>query len=299
MLRPVVAGVDASPESLAAAEWAAAEAALSGLPLRLVRAWEGVLYPSSPHPSSSAADLAARQDGAGRSLREAEEHLTTRFPGTRPTGELIQGPPVPTLLKAAEEAETLVLGSRGLSGAAGFLAGSVASDVVAHATRPVVLVRPAPHPGTTADPPPGAGSPGRVVLGIDLAHPCDEVIRFAFEAARRRGASLYALHGYGLPLAYSIAAAQMPLSQDLLAAQRADDLAAVLRPWQEKYPDVPVMADAVMARSADQLVKAASGTALLVLGRRERTSRLGARLGHVAHSVIAHAACPVAVVPHG
>ncbi|MFE4828160.1 universal stress protein [Streptomyces sp. NPDC056672] len=299
MLHPVVVGVDGSPESLAAAEWAAAEAASSGLPLRLVHAWEGVPYPSSPYPSSSAADPAAGQDGAGRSLREAEEHLTTRFPGTRPTGELIQGPPVPTLLKAAEEAETLVLGSRGLSGAAGYLAGSVASDVVAHAARPVVLVRPAPHPGTTADPPSGTTSPGRVVLGIDLAHPCDEVIRFAFEAARRRGTPLYVLHAYGLPLAYSIAAVQIPLSQDLLATERGDDLAAVLRPWREKYPDVPVTADAVMDRAADRLVKAASGAALLVLGRQERTSRLGARLGHVAHSVIAHAACPVAVVPHG
>ncbi|MFJ2651828.1 universal stress protein [Streptomyces sp. NPDC087420] len=294
MLRPVLVGVDGSPESLAAAEWAAAEAALSGLPLRLVRAWEGV-----PYPSGSSADLAAGQNGAGRSLREAEERLTTRFPGTRPTGELVQGPPVPTLLEAAEEAETLVLGSRGLSGAAGYLAGSVASDVVAHAACPVVLVRPAPHPGTTADASPGATSPGRVVLGIDLAHACDEVIRFAFEAAHRRGTSLYVLHAYNLPLAYSIASAQIPLALDLLATEHGDDLAAVLRPWQEKYPEVPVTADAVMDPAADRLVKAASGAALLVLGRQERTSRLGARLGHVAHSVIAHAACPVAVVPHG
>ncbi|GGK22150.1 stress-inducible protein [Streptomyces camponoticapitis] len=294
MLRPVLVGVDGSPESLAAAEWAAAEASLSGHPLRLVRAWEEVSYPSGSVP-----DVAGGRHGAGRALRAAEGHLTRKFPGTRPTCELVQGPAVPTLLAAAAEAETLVLGSRGLSGAAGYLAGSVASDVVAHAARPVVLVRSAAHRNTAADAAPVTASPDRVVLGIDLAHHCEKVIEFAFDAAGRRGASLYVLHSYDLPMAYAIASAQMPEYQDLLAEERTDALTAVLRPWQEKYPTVHVTADAVMDRAADRLVKAASGAALLVIGRQERRSRLGAHLGHVAHSVIHHAVCPVAVVPHG
>lgn len=293
MLRPVLVGVDGSPESLAAADWAAAEAALSGLPLRLVRAWEGV-----PNPSGSVPDPADGQHGADRSLQEAVQDVTRRFPGTRPTCELVQGPPVPALLAAAAKAEMLVLGSRGLSGAAGYLAGSTASDVVAHAARPVVLVRPASHPDIASAAPAGTPSPGQVVLGIDLAHSCDEVIAFAFEAAHRRNTSVYAFHAYSLPMAYSIAAAQMAPPQDLLDTQHAAALAALLGPWQEKYPDVPVTAATGLDRAADQLVKAASTASLLVIGRKERTSRLGSRLGHVAHSVIHHAACPVAVVSH-
>jgi nucleotide-binding universal stress UspA family protein len=178
------------------------------------------------------------------------------------------------------KAEILVLGSRGLSGAAGYLAGSVAS---ARAACPVVLVRPAPHPDTTADTPPTT-SPGRVVLGIDLAHPYDEVIGFALETARRRRTSLHVLHAYSLPLAYSIASAQVVIPLQALAMERGAALAAALQPWQEKHPDVPFTSDAVLDRGADQLVKAAAGAALLVIGRRDRKSRLGAHLSHVAHS---------------
>ncbi|MEU9135310.1 universal stress protein [Streptomyces sp. NPDC048404] len=42
MLRPVVVGLDGSPECLGAADWAAREALRRGLPLRLVHASEAM-----------------------------------------------------------------------------------------------------------------------------------------------------------------------------------------------------------------------------------------------------------------
>ncbi|WP_434599988.1 universal stress protein [Streptomyces sp. A5-4] len=45
MLRPVTAGIDGSPQSLAAACWAAHEAQLRNAPLRILHAWKW-----SPHP---------------------------------------------------------------------------------------------------------------------------------------------------------------------------------------------------------------------------------------------------------
>ncbi|NDZ98224.1 universal stress protein, partial [Streptomyces sp. SID10116] len=36
----------------------------------------------------------------------------------------------------------------------------------------------------------------------------------------------------------------------------------------------------------------------LVVGRRARRAPVGARIGSVAHAVLHHAPCPVAVVPH-
>ncbi|MFB6716889.1 universal stress protein [Streptomyces sp. NPDC056358] len=47
-----------------------------------------------------------------------------------------------------------------------------------------------------------------------------------------------------------------------------------------------------------QLVRAAAGADLLVIGRHLRRSPLGAHLGLVAHAVLHHAATPVAVVAH-
>ena len=61
------------------------------------------------------------------------------------TGSLIrsvvEGHPVPVLLKAAVGADLLVMGSRGHGGFAGLLLGSVSEHVVAHAPCAVVVVR--------------------------------------------------------------------------------------------------------------------------------------------------------------
>ncbi|MGP4051269.1 universal stress protein [Streptomyces sp. 2A115] len=53
MLKPVVAGLDGSRESLAAAGWAAREALRRGLPLRLVHAREGLPYAPMTRPSGN------------------------------------------------------------------------------------------------------------------------------------------------------------------------------------------------------------------------------------------------------
>ena len=53
MVRTVVAGLDGSPESRAAVEWAAREAELHGLPLKIVHAWEPVPDPIAQAPSSA------------------------------------------------------------------------------------------------------------------------------------------------------------------------------------------------------------------------------------------------------
>jgi len=62
---------------------------------------------------------------------------------------------------------------------------------------------------------------------------------------------------------------------------------------------VPVVEHIEMG-SAGQVLLAAAGTAqLVVVGRRARRTAVGARIGSVAHGVLHHAPCPVAVVPHG
>ncbi|KUM84255.1 MULTISPECIES: universal stress protein [Streptomyces] len=295
MLRPVVVGVDGSPESLAAADWAAAEALRRGLPLRLVHAWEGLSSDASSLP-----ELEAPRHRAGRLLRAAMDRLDERHPQVRLSAEQIARPAPDALVTAGAEGELLVLGSRAFSGLGGFMAGSVALTTVAHATRPVVLVRAGRSaeddhlPGE--DRRPSARTPYRdVVVGVDLAHPCDEVLAFAFESAALRCAPLRVVHSWHVPYAQGAAVARMSAVAGQAAEQGLDGM---LRPWREKHPTVRIRELVENGRPAQMLQDASQEACLVVVGRRVRPARLGTHTGPVAHAVMHHARCPVAVVPH-
>ncbi|WP_127361115.1 universal stress protein [Actinacidiphila soli] len=298
MSRTVVAGLDGSPESLVAADWAAREAGLRGVPLRLVHAWDWQPYSYAP-----LAGTEPQRHWAERVPREATQELRRRHPDLRIDAEQVKKQPVDALLAAAGEAELLVLGSRGLSGIGGFLVGSVALSVVAHATRPVVLVRAGEREEDEhlrdASGQPSTHSPYRdVLLGLDLARPSDTVIEFAFDAAQRRATGLRVIHGWSLPPYYGYGATIDPRLSAELAEQQTGALAEALLPWREKYPAVDVTAHAAVGPAANHLVDAAAEASLVVVGRRTRGVPVGARIGPVTHGVLHHAAAPVAVVPH-
>jgi nucleotide-binding universal stress UspA family protein len=285
MLPPVVAAVDGSAESLAAAEWAAHEAVRRERPLQLLHAWNW-------HPRQGEGDIAnaAQRQLARRVLRQAELRALATCPDVRLHDAQAEGPATAALLKAAEQADVLVLGSRGLSGITGFLVGSVALRVVAGATRPVVLVRAAPRPRS---------GHRDVVLGIDLGEPCDDVVEFGFAAARRSRARLRAVHAWQAPGPLALGPGGIGLVDAQWRAQEwLGVLSAGLRLWYDKYPDVELLETVVEGRPSQVLTRAASGAGLLVVGRRISERRLVRRTGPVTHAAIQHVDCPVAVVPH-
>jgi nucleotide-binding universal stress UspA family protein len=118
MFRTVTAGIDGSRESLAAAEWAAREARLRALPLRLVNVWEPVPEPMGREPVLGVATGPddSGESGVGRVLREAADGIRLRHPGLDPGVEQLTGRASEELLRVAHEGDLLVLGSRGLSG---------------------------------------------------------------------------------------------------------------------------------------------------------------------------------------
>jgi nucleotide-binding universal stress UspA family protein len=299
MLPPVIAGVDGSAESLAAAEWAAREAARRDRPLRLVHAWNWHPRQGEGEPATAAERFLAR-----RALRAAEERVHRVSPNVKVEDEQVEGPATAALLKAAEEADLLVLGSRGLSGFTGFLVGSVALGVVGRARGPVVLVR-ADEEAADEHLPAADGSASEdtgyrdVVLAIDLNDPCDEVIEFAFEEARMRGARLKAVHAWQQPSAIGLGPGDLGLvAESERPGEWLGFLGAVLHVWREKYPEIEVVETVTEGRPQSVLVRAASGASLLVVGRRTTEHPTVPRTGPVAHAAIHHVGCPVAVVPH-
>jgi len=301
MLRYVAAGIDGSPESLAAAHWAAREAARRGTGLRLVHAWEWL-----PHSAPYVPAGMSQRQWAEEILERASSSVRAAHPELRVIDDLVVEPACDVLCTAAGQAELLVLGSRGLGGLAGFLLGSVSRRVVARSPGPVVLVR---ADGSCANehlPALDGVSPDEIsalpyrdiVLGIDVGRPCDELIEFAFETALRCGASLRAMHFFPAPPGQARADRLVAQPGPELLAEKEHALVATLRPWCEKFPDVVVTETVAEGRAAGEMVRASTGAALVVVGRRLREGRFGAHVGSVAHAVLHHARCPVAVVPH-
>ncbi|MEU2222883.1 universal stress protein [Streptomyces sp. NPDC018347] len=301
MSRTVTVGLDDSPESRAAAEWAAREALLRGLPLKIVHVQE-------PTPRYVARtpllDLESYRQWARRLTLGSADGLRLRHPGLEVTTEQLTGTVADVLCEAAGFAELLVLGSRNLGGLGGFLVGSVSLGVVARAERPVVLVRARERAADEhrADPA-GASSavaPYRpVVLGLDIEDPDDTLLEFAFDAAARRKAGLRAVHAWPEPPSPFHRFPGDAELHDTLERGQVSLLGKVLRPWRQKFPDVEVIEASRCGSPAQVLVNESRDASLVVVGRRIRTGFLGAHIGHVTHSALHHVTAPVAVVAHG
>ncbi|MEU2716635.1 universal stress protein [Streptomyces sp. NPDC007205] len=300
MSRTVTVGLDGSPESRAAAEWAAREALLRGLPLKIVH----VLEPTPRYVARTPLlDLDSYRQWGEQLARESADGLRLRHPGIEVTTEQLTGTVADVLCEAAGFAELLVLGSRGLGGLGGFMVGSVSLGVVARAERPVVLVRAGEQAADEhrMDPAgvPSAAAPFRpVVLGLDVGAPDDTLLEFAFDAAARRNAALRAVHAWPEPPTSFYRFPGDVELYDTLGRGQAALLGKVLRPWREKFPDVEVIEGSRCGSAAEVLVNDSRDASLLVVGRRIRTGSFGAHIGHVTHSALHHVAAPVAVVAH-
>ncbi|WP_405714250.1 universal stress protein [Streptomyces xanthophaeus] len=290
MKRTLVVGVDGSPESRAAADWAAREAVRRDLPLHVVHAW---LWQPLALPLVQERSTEARR--AEDTLREAEGELTQRYPGLTVTAEVLSDAAVPALLHAAKGAELLVLGTRGHSALVGFLLGSYGQQVIAAAECPVVSVRSA-HGRPVALP-----ELGEVVVGQQGGvEESAEVLRIAFEAAAVRKVPLRAVRAWSLPPIYGYSPGSLWIADQFggLEPYEKAALEQALEPWRLRYPQVEVVEHVEQGSAGHVLLTASSDPQLLVVGRKVRESSVGTRIGSVAHAVLHHSACPVAVVPH-
>ncbi|MFD0373778.1 universal stress protein [Streptomyces sp. NPDC127112] len=284
----ITVGVDGSPESRAAARWAAQEAVLRQVPLRLVHAVDWPLDPVLPGVGRQDMDRWADQ-----ALTDATRVLHRRHPQLEITTRCLAARPAAALAAEASDAALLILGSRGLGGLIGFIVGSVAMSTLVATDTPVVLVRVADDPDGL-----GAGTGSEVIVGVDIHSSCDRVLTFAFEEAARRHCALRAVHGWKMPPAYAYVPFFDPDNERDVDRSVTHMLEDMLLPWRHKFPDVNVSHSVFMGSAGDHLVRASQGAELVVVGRHLSRSPLGAHLGPVTHAVLHHAAAPVAVVAH-
>lgn len=133
----IVAGVDGSAPSRLALEWAVTEARLRHGQVRAVTAWE--VPPVTVGMEGLIRDPDVVPQAARRLQNEALKRVDSE--GVTVTGDVVQGNASTVLLRAAENADLVVVGSRGFGGFTGLLLGSVSKQVLHHSPCPVLVVR--------------------------------------------------------------------------------------------------------------------------------------------------------------
>jgi nucleotide-binding universal stress UspA family protein len=282
-------GTDGSEPSLQAVEWAAMKAAARGWRLRIACAPEllprmtGHQYPRAALPAVADRIRAAAEQALATAAKRAAEIE----PGVPVTTQLLSGAPAPALCEAAAGAAMLVVGSRGGGGFAALVLGSVSRYAAFAAPCPVVVARQetmAVH--------------RQVVVGVrDLDQPV--ALEFAIQAARLRGARLHVVHAWPLFLpAMRLTGTERPgADASEVTAEAAGWLAELMRPWRKIHPDLEIIEDVAHGGPSRLLTGASARADLLVLGRNRDAAASVPPAGTVTHAVLAHAHCPVAVVP--
>jgi nucleotide-binding universal stress UspA family protein len=134
----IVVGVDGSPSSMNALRWAIRQAKLTGAEVEAVTAWS---YPAG-YGWAPVGDGAVDLEGeAGKILFDALAEVSGIAPDVVVEPSVVFGHAADVLVRAAEGADLLVVGSRGHGGFAGMLLGSASQHCVQHAHCPVLVLR--------------------------------------------------------------------------------------------------------------------------------------------------------------
>lgn len=282
----VLVGVDGSPASRVAVDWAARDAELRDLTLTVVHVM----------PTEAMAawiDLPMTPEFWEMRNRRAEAVVTealgwvddaiTATPRIAVKHCRVSTPIMPTLIDMSKDADTIVVGCRGLGGVEGLLLGSVSTALVHHAHCPVAVI----HDEDPLIPDP---SHAPVVVGVDGSPASERALSIAFDEASRRGVDLMAVHVWS------------DHTDDFVDGYWAnlgdwakEALAERLAGWAERYPDVTVYRIVEKDRPARRLLDHAEKAQLLVVGSHGRGGFTRMMLGSVSAAVVHGARMPVIV----
>jgi nucleotide-binding universal stress UspA family protein len=297
----IVCGIDASAGAHAALEVAATLARRLGLRLVLVHA---VPAPTPDLLLTPRGRVPAHVDGIDLLERELGERLledAAELHGV-PLGDrrLDDGPAAERLRAIAreEQAELIVVGSRGAGTLNAAILGSVSTAVVRHAPCPIVVV------------PPGMTEPAlvgeRITCGVH-GREDGPTVRTAARLADRLDVPLTLCHVLpsGARAAELVPVAAGPLSSDdRYQAASHGALRSALRLLEDAEEDVSPGPHGLWLRRgdpADELLALADSTEamLLVVGSRGRGPLRSSLFGSVSRELVHRAACPVVICPHG
>ena len=280
----LVIGVDTSPESDEAVEWARAVAG-PGDALVLLHAWQ--------LPVVTGYDMVVTVDPheIEQFAKEGLAAQVERLGDPRIVPVVHQGHPGRSLIAEADErdAAMIVVGHRGNSRVSMML-GSTANYVLHHTQRPVVVVR-----GEHADP------PRKVVVGVD-AHDLDgaaenesvRAVRFAYGLPGVERVRV--VHAWFLPALAIGMFADVSADLDAMDAAAQANIDRVVAAAGPAPAGVEVVAEPIRGTPEFGLIEESRDADLVIVGSRGRGGFAGLVLGSTSATVAAHSHAPVVVV---
>lgn len=279
----IIVGYDGSSPSAEAVLWAANEAVVRNVPLRMVACYDVPAVGDAMSGFPAAEVYAIAVDDIQASLNEMRDVAVAKYPQIRLECIASPGPPSVALLNGVTAADLVVMGASSHHGKAAFWLGSTPRSVIHHSPCPVVIVR-----GAVS-----RGRPDRVVVGIDGSEPSESAVRWAADEAGRHQVELLVVHGWWYP--YVFVEDSMSQARDLtrVDAQIVLDKAVELA---REVCATEVGHQLVESGPASALLDTVRDGDLLVLGSHGHGAITAGLIGSTVNSVLERSAVPVVVV---
>lgn len=291
----ILVGVDGSQASLSAVEWAIARASRSGQNVHIVCVYSTVAYTTYGFESAvTTIDPEALENGARAVVESALTHIRSlpQAAGVTITSEVIGGDPASVLVELSETVDMIVIGTEAHGRIFSRIFGTVSSTVPAYSKCPVVVVPAFEGGGKTFTP------VERLVVGVEASERVSKALRVAVTEAQVWDGKLTVVSAVPIP----------GMSGIMTWIPNAGDHDALMREMRHNLDTavdsaiegtgLRVKRHAIDGAPAQLLVEFSTAVDLVIVGSRGYSALTQAVLGVTSQAVLAHAECPVMVVPH-
>ena len=297
----VLCAVDFSPSS---AELVRHAVALAGGPrldgdARAALTLLHVIEPLLVQAAAMTTEADTLQDGCRKALAALASSTTSTALDRPPVLDVRVGLPHVAILEVAADiqADLIVLGTQGQTGAARLFFGSTAQRVLRETATPTLVVPPAASPIVRDDAAGPTLSIEHVIAAVDFSDTTAATVQAAARLAVRTGADLTLAHVVTEARALDRWTALLDAHQAQRTARASEELALLAREVQAQVPAVrtsatPGAPERVLATMAGERPRT-----LLVMGVRRGAGLLSPQPGSTAYRVLCLARTPVLVVP--